>query len=93
MSTIQVGKSYKLVDASKDPMLKVALAEEWVVLPDDGIVTVHSLEKAWVTGEPMGCSHTDGCGGSDNPAQVAGDFLVIQQTSLDSGAFEEVTDG
>ena len=87
---IEVGKIYKLLDASKDPMLTQALALGWVVLPADGIITVHSTEKAFVTGETMGCSHTEGCGGNGNAGGVSGDYLVIQQSGLDNGAFEEL---
>ncbi len=90
---IQVGKTYKLVDASKDPMMADAIEAGWVVLPADGVITVSSLEKGWVTGELMGASHTKGCGGTANEAAVKEDFLVIQQSGLDSGAFEEVADG
>ena len=87
---IEIGKQYKLVDINKDPSLAQAVAQGWVILPDDGIVTVHSTELGRCDGAVMGCSHTEGCGGSHNAADVEGDFLAICQESLDKGAFELV---
>ena len=93
MSTLRIGKTYKLVDSSKDFMLHHAINEELITLPEDGIVTVHSIEVGQVTGEAMGCSHTEGVSGRRcAQADVAGDVLVLQQTSLDTGAFIEVVE-
>lgn len=85
---LEVGKTYQLVDASKDWMLEQALDLGFMRLPKDGIVTVHSIEEA-NDGQAMGCSHTPGCY-SRLHADVEGDFLAIQQDGLDKGAFVEV---
>lgn len=89
---IEVGKTYRLVDASKDPMLAEALDKGWITLPVDGIVTIHSIEASQATGEAMGCSHTKGMAAEPwAMADVAGDYLAVQQSGVDNGAFEEVT--
>ena len=90
---IKVGQVYKLVDASKDFMLAHAISTGVITFPDEGTVTIHSVERGRVDGQLMGCSHTEGM--SAKPcayAQVKGDFLAVQQAGVDSEAFELVED-
>lgn len=84
---LAVGQTYKLVDASKDCMLNEAITEGYAILPEDGIITVHSLGEGCADGQVTGYSHTEGVGGSE---EQDGDYMVIQQDSVDRGAFELV---
>ena len=88
---IEVGKHYKLVDASKDAMLQEVLSEGYITYPADGIVTISSISRHIFTGDLVGYSHTLGLKSSDDSWGAAG-IIAIAQAGLDAGAFEEVTD-
>ncbi len=89
---IEVGKTYKLVDASKDPMLLDVIETGFIKFPDDGLVTVSSLGIS-ATGVPVGYSFTKGLT-SPHPIWLleGKGIIAISQESLDLGCFEEVTD-
>ncbi len=92
--TIEVGKTYKLVDARKDPCLQEVIDEGYITFPEDGIITVNSVEIHEFTQKPIGYSLTAGLISSDPSWLIANKGIVaISQDSLDSGCFEEVTDG
>lgn len=85
---IEVGKTYRLVDASKDIQLHNALRDNIITLPADGIFTVNELGKGSYDGQLVGYSLTAGAQGYYTGE--LGGSLVIQQNSLDLGAFELV---
>ena len=91
-NTIQAGKTYKLVDASKDPCLQQVIDEGYITFPDDGLVTVNSLEIHPWSGVLVGYSKTEGIKTADNSWDDKG-IIAISQDSLDAGCFEEVVNG
>lgn len=89
---IQVGKTYKLVDASKDPQLQEVIDEGYITFPDDGLVAITSTEVHPYSGVLVGFSKTEGLLSTDPTWDEKG-IIAIAQTSLDLGVFEEVVDG
>lgn len=93
-NTIEVGKTYKLIDASKDVHLQQVIDEGYITFPADGLVTISSLDIGSLTGCVVGYSKTEGLTSSD-PSWAIDDkgIIAIAQDSLDAGCFEEVVDG
>jgi len=92
-NAIEVGKTYKLLDASKDPCLQEVIDEGYITFPDDGLVTISSVEIHGYTQKSIGYSLTEGLTSSDLSWLIEGKGIVaISQESLNLGAFEEVTD-
>ena len=89
---IEVGKTYKLIDASKDPMLADVIDTGFIKFPDDGLVKISSLDKSG-KGVLVGYSLTEGLTSPD-PVWFIEDkgIIAISQESLDLGCFEEVAD-
>lgn len=84
---IEVGKTYKLVDASKCEHLQQVLGNGELTLPSDGVFTVSSINNAG-----NGCSVTKGVTWRGSSSTERGNTVMcIAQISLDAGAFEEVT--
>ena len=88
---IEAGKTYKLVDASRDSGLQTILVEGYITFPDDKLVTISSVSVHPFTGMLVGYSKTAGLTSSD-PSWGDEGIIAIVQASLDAGAFEEVAD-
>lgn len=91
---IEAGKTYKLVDASKDHCLQEVIEEGYLKFPEDGLVTIDSVETHAFTQKLIGYSLTKGLTSPD-PSWILADkgIVAISQESLDLGAFEEVVNG
>lgn len=85
----QVGKQYKLVDASKCPALAEVIGNGQLQLPEGGIFTCHNLDS---DGDCL--SHTEGVlwEGHTGSDTFGKDILCAALGSFNAGAFEEVAD-